>query len=97
MKGISGCPVNPPIRMFTAVASASSCVDRRVVMWPAFSMERSNIVIADSSNWSRTGVVKARLLFSFDLHHFGVVNDDLDGPKPNPFQGQQDCLLDSSG
>jgi hypothetical protein len=81
--------------MFTAAASASSCVDGRIFMWPAFSDKKPGIVIAGSPNRARKCAVKTCFLFSFDLHHSGVMNDDLDRPKSNPFQGEQDGLLDS--
>ena len=51
-------------------------------------------VITGSSNRARKCAVKACLLFPLDLHHSGVVDDDFDGSVTDPFQCQQDRLLD---
>jgi len=51
-------------------------------------------MIAGSSNRARKRTVKTGLFFPFDLNHFGVMNDDFDGPEPNPFQCEQDRLFD---
>lgn len=37
--------------------------------------------------------IQSHLLFPLDLHHSGVVNDDLDRPEPNPLQREHDGLL----
>ena len=94
MKRISGCPVNPPIKNSTATVPASSCVDGWTVVRCVLFMKVPRNVIVGSSNRARKCAVKAGLLFSFDLHHSGVVNDDFDGPVANPFQRESDCLLD---
>lgn len=95
MKRISGCPVNPPIKTSTAAVPASSCVDGWTVGWPVLFMNVPRIVIARLSNRARKCAVKARLLFSFDLHHSGVVNDNFHRAESNAFEREQDCSLDS--
>lgn len=80
MRGISGCPVNSPIDVITIAAVTPQG-------WVA---DLPSSFSCSETLWA----IHSHLLFPFDLYDSAIVNDDFDGPKPNPFQGEPDCLLD---
>jgi hypothetical protein len=94
MKGISGCPVNPSNCVITVTALAPG-------VWVAdlpptiFSYEHAAMSqVRPSSLDIKLGMIDSHLLFPFDLNDFGIMDDDLDRPVTNPFQCEQDRLLD---
>ncbi len=90
MRGISGCPVNPP---FDVVGNAGLAPRMWVAQLPCASLyfvEGLN----PPSLIRHLRTIHSQLFFPFDLHHFGIVDNDLHRSKPNSFQRMKDCLLD---